>query len=160
MAHPQEQVRPTGASVRGGHPAHAGLTVAVEKHHGQTALLCRNLIEYIGVIHMGGGTFPGHIVVGNVKGSLRGQHRASGGEHPLLGNHQRIGIRVNRLIGLNRGRGVVVPRRLSGSAGTPGQQGENRGCGQKQRPNTFHFFHGGKPPILRFLYRRTPGTSP
>ena len=133
VAHPQEQVRPTGASVRGGHPAHAGLTVAVEEHHGQTALLCRNLIEYIGVIHMGGGTFPGHIVVGNVKGPIRGQHRASGGEHPLLGDHQRtIGkLGAGILLGftlrsIGRGSRRTV---IGGGAGTPGQQGEDRGCG-------------------------------
>ena len=133
VAHPQEQVRPTGASVRGGHPAHAGLTVAVEEHHGQTALLCRNLIEHIGVIHMGGGTFPGHIVVGNVKGPIRGQHRASGGEHSLLGDHQRtIGkLGAGILLGfalrsIGRGSRRTV---IGGGAGTPGQQGEDRGCG-------------------------------
>jgi hypothetical protein len=73
--------RPVG----GGHPSHPGLAVAVEEHHRQAGFIGRDLIKDIGVVHMSG--LPGSGVlplVLRVKGSLRGDGDAPGGEKALF----------------------------------------------------------------------------
>ena len=60
----------------------------MEEYHGQAGLLGGDLVEDIGVIHMGGRALSGHIVVGDIEGAVRGDNGTAGGEHPLLGDDQ------------------------------------------------------------------------
>ena len=56
VAHLQEQVRPAGPPVRGGHPACAGLSVAVEIYDRAPVIVRWNLVEDAGMVNMGGRT--------------------------------------------------------------------------------------------------------
>ena len=81
----KKHLRPPLTAVRRGHPAHAGLAIAVEEHHGKPGFLCGDLIEHIGVIHMGGLTGSGLLpLVLRVKGSVGGHGNAARRENALL----------------------------------------------------------------------------
>ena len=81
----KKHLRPPLPAVRGSHPAHAGLAIAVEEHHGKPGFLCGDLIKYIGVIHMGGLTGSGFLpLVLRVKGSVGGHGNTARGENALL----------------------------------------------------------------------------
>ena len=85
VAFAEEQIRPALPAIRGSHPAHAGLAVTVEEHHGKPGFLCGDLIKYIGVIHMGGLTGSGFLpLVLRVKGSVGGHGNTARGENALL----------------------------------------------------------------------------
>ena len=85
VAFAEEQIRPALPAIRGSHPAHAGLAVTVEEHHGKPGFLCGDLIEHIGVIHMGGLTGSGLLpLVLRVKGSVGGHGNTARGENALL----------------------------------------------------------------------------
>ena len=80
----------------------AALAVAVEEHHGQASGVLRDLIEHVGVVHMGSGALPGGVVVGHIEGAVGFNHRAAGGEDALLGDDQGVGVRGRSgLLGLS-----------------------------------------------------------
>ena len=148
VAHSQEHIGPAFPAIRSSHPTHTGLTIAMEKHHGQAALLGGNLVKHIGVVHMGSRTFPGHIVIGNIKGTVRGDYGATSGEHPLLGDDQCVFGRV----GLNRAGvrfacGTIVRCGLLTASG----QGQCHDSSQKQSGKSV--LHVVIPPVIvRLLY--------
>ena len=81
----KKHLRPPLTTVRRGHPAHAGLAIAVQEYHGKSGFLCGDLIEHIGVIHMGGLTGSGLLpLVLRVKGSVGGHGNAARRENALL----------------------------------------------------------------------------
>ena len=87
----QEIRRPALAAVRRGHPAHAGLAVAVQIDDGMTIVVYGNLVQHIGVINVRRVARAGHIqpVGGGIVIALyRLRHRAACGEHALFGNGQ------------------------------------------------------------------------
>ena len=90
VSHPQEHIRPSFSSVRCGHPAHTGLSVAVKEYHGKPRLVLRNLIKHIGMIHMGSLACAGLLpVILRIKGSFRSHSNAAGRKDSLIGDHQR-----------------------------------------------------------------------
>ena len=138
VAHPQEHVTPALPAVGGGHPAHAGLAVAVEKHHGQLRVVLGDLVEHIGVVHVGGRALPGGVVVGHVEGTVGFDHGAAGGEDALLGDDQGVGAG-----GLFHGRVLPGVRRVGGGAAAPCRQGEGQDAGQGQSQPSAVVFHSG-----------------
>ena len=92
----QKQIGPALTAVRGGYPAHAGLSIAVQINHRPTVAVCRDLIQNISVIHMSGVACTGSVQPvggGIISACHRCRDRAAGGEHSLLGNRQRA-VRV------------------------------------------------------------------
>ena len=86
---PQEHIGPALSPVRGHHPAHAGLAVAVKEYHGKLRLIFRNLIKHIGVVHMGGLARSCLLpVILGIKGSLGGHGDAAGGKDALVRDHK------------------------------------------------------------------------
>ena len=140
----QEHGVPALPAVGGGHPAHAGLAVAVEKHHGQAGAFRRNLVENIGMAHMGGVAGPGGVqpVRGGVIVPRHGLSDGSaGGEHSLFGNHQRAVRNFIRYFTLrplgNRGGRAVIGGRASAAC----QQGERQYAACNHRGPSEFVFH-------------------
>src|SRR5699024_9895960 len=103
---------------------HPGLTVAVEEYHGQACGVLGDLVEDVGVVHVGSGALPGGVVVRHVKGAVGFDNGAAGGEDALLGDHQCAGVGGRSgLLGLG---GVCVAGGCVGSVapGAPCQQRE------------------------------------
>ena len=88
----QEHGGPAVASVGSGHPAHAGLAVAVQVDDGRTRLLRGDLVEYVRVIHMGGIASAGNIQP-VLRGIILAFDRLRNGtacrKIPLLRDHER-----------------------------------------------------------------------
>ena len=53
VAHPKKHIRPSLAAIGRGHPAHTGLAVSMQKNHGQLGVVLRNLVQDVGMVHMG-----------------------------------------------------------------------------------------------------------
>ena len=110
----------------------------MEEHHGQARGVLRNLVEHVGVVHVGGGALPGGVVVGHVKGAVGFDHGAAGGEDTLLNDDQGVGAG-----GLLHGRVLSGVRRVGGGAAAPCQQGEGQDAGQGQSQPSAVVFHNG-----------------
>ena len=83
----KKHLRPPLTAVRRGHPAHAGLAIAVEEHHGKPGFLCGDLIEHIGVIHMSGLAGAGFLpLVLGIECAVRSNGDAACGEDTLFLN--------------------------------------------------------------------------
>ena len=81
----KKHLRPPLTAVRRGHPAHAGLAIAVQEYHRQFGFVFGNLIEHVGVIDMSGLTGSGLLpLVLRVKGSVGGHGNAARRENALL----------------------------------------------------------------------------
>ena len=61
----------------------------MKEHHRQACFVGGNLIEHVGVVHMGSLSGTGVLpLVFRVKGSIGGDGDSAGGEDTLFGNHQ------------------------------------------------------------------------
>ena len=150
----KKHLRPPLTAVRRGHPAHAGLAIAVEEHHGKPGFLCGDLIEHIGVIHVGGLTGSGLLpLVLRVKGSVGGHGNAARRENSLLRDRKDRAVFLRgffrrgffRLHGSSRFllRGCLCLRRCCGRlfSGAACQQGKAHCAAQQQRGKFMVVFH-------------------
>ena len=90
----EEDVAPAFASVRRGLPAGAGLAVAVQEDDGVSVAIRRNLIEGVGVVHVGGssracGIHP--VLFGIIVSGDSSRDRSAGRENALFFNDNAFG---------------------------------------------------------------------
>src|SRR5699024_2025403 len=105
--------------------------VPVQEHHGQLGVVFGDLVEDVGVVHVGGGALPGGVVIAHVKGAVRADDGAARREDALLRDAQGRVFGVDQV---SQGGGQKVQDAVFGGGGLGCRKGGERRChgGQSQ----------------------------